>query len=297
MPDRYDQYVAHYKANPHLGWTQCQKEVDASLDRAPSPPNISTAYMKTLDPDERLHQVYQYSRSGLDLEQAAELCGEQLMDKPVTLDASGLAFTPQAELYERRARKDPDLASAFSEMMRAAADDGFTPDELAHLQRLLHDGVDPASAYVRVCEGGMPHAERERRRPRPLNPNESQPATPQTHTSGEGGLDADFVKDLGTEILSSGPSQTGPYDRSHIPGRSGAGSGAPTAKHKGDAGHRSQSITRPEPGALTPTGYQREPVYYQRGGLSPEENFCRRFGCTAIAKRPSGDGGEIWEPA
>jgi hypothetical protein len=290
--DRFGEYAQYYSRNQPCSWSQAQAAVDASHEPAKGVPGPSQYYMSTLDEDERMGAVFQYAKqAGVDVADAATTLGYSLDNRPVTLDASGLAYTPQSEHYARQRGVSHDHVEA---MLAAAANDGFSEQELAHMRRLIEVGHDAVSAYVSALET-RPAGQRDRKPRPPMNPMESQPTAPESHTGGSGHLDADFVADLGTTALSSGPSQTGPYHVKHIPPRSGAAAPQHAFKH-GDGHRKSQGIPQPEPGGLSPQGYERR-YDYERSGLTDEEYFCRRFGCDSIVKRPSGDGGEFWEPA
>jgi hypothetical protein len=245
---RFQQYCDHYSRHPHLSFAECQRLVDLEHEPPKAAPNISEAYMRSLTTDQQLDEIYSYQRqTGLPTEEAAEVCGHQLMDKALVLNASGL---PDASARVDYARLHRVGESAMQSMIDAAMDDGFTDAEIERFKELCRQGWDPVEAFVH-CSELTPRGQR--RQPRPRQAHESEPTAPETHTSSTGGLDSEFAKDLGTEILTSGPSQTGPYTRHDLSPRSGSGSFTPGFKHEGDAGPRTQAITKPEPGALPPS--------------------------------------------
>jgi hypothetical protein len=86
---RYQQYCEFYTRNPHLSWPEVQRQVDASHEPPQDVRAPSEAYMASLDESRQMEAVFNYSRqSGLDIPQAAAVCGLALEDKPLTLDAS-----------------------------------------------------------------------------------------------------------------------------------------------------------------------------------------------------------------
>jgi hypothetical protein len=247
--DRFERYFAEHQP---CSWSQAQKEVDQRYDHREAPAGPSQHYMSTLDDDGRMETAFAYSRqAGLDIQEAAAVCGVEVEDNPVTLDASGLAYTPQAEHYARqRGNRSHDHVEA---MLAAAAADGFSEKELAHMRRLIEAGHDAISAYVSAIET-RPPSQRDRRPRPPLSGMEFEPTAPESHTGGSGHLDANFVRDLGGEALSAGDQYGDPYRREPIPPRLGQSPPTPAFKPS-HTKERPLPIPKPAEHGLLPQGY------------------------------------------
>jgi hypothetical protein len=263
MADRFAEYAAEFKLHPE-SWPAAWAAVDARHEKPEPAPVISEAYMRGLSGDEITEKVFAYQRaSGLPVEQAAAAFDVTLEDRPAALDNSGLV-TEQPQHYARS--DDPVTEDVIARMLAAAEDDGYTPEELRHLEHLLRRGMDPVDAYLRAG-AAKSYSERERMRPSPLHPEQSTETSPEYETAGGGGLDQDFIRDMGTTVLSSGPTLTGPYHQHPVPPRPGGATfkqafkaherpgRSPLSRDTAAAGEH--GLEPPEPGS--PAGYQRGP--------------------------------------
>jgi hypothetical protein len=185
------------------------------------------------------------------------------VDEALKLDVSGL---PAGQHYSR----DSDVTE--KEMEHWLRQEGVTEEQIEHFRQLVASGMDP----VRVSAHA--HARRPaegRRRPIKPSPHESQPNQPIEHRPG-GHLDADFVSGQTTPLLAEDGYR----------------------HHEAEPERRPQSIPHPAGHALSPQGYGRQVIHYERGrgaDLDAEAPRRRRFDlpgrpCVGLTSRRCLDG-------
>jgi hypothetical protein len=302
MADRFNEYAAEFQRNPSAGWPAAQKAVDERHAPPEPAPRISEFYMRGLSGDEAMEQVFAYQRrANVPIEQAAAAYGLEFSeDRPAQLNASGLVA---AEPQHYACADDPVSEDTIIRMLAAAADDGFSLEEVRELERLIRAGNDPTDSYVRISTR-LRYSEREKMKPSPLHPHESTVKAPEHETAGEGGVDGGFMKDLGSMTLAAPEhSLTGAYNVHHHPPRPGGKRFAqafPDPTHGGEM--RTQHVTDPEGEPASPYTRDRVSVHYQRGGaVDNEAARRRRFDlpgrpCLGFTSQRCADGGTIEHP-
>jgi hypothetical protein len=256
----YQRSLAYYSAHQPITWPQAQEAVQKLEAREQQQYAAAQACehydreSESLTEDQQFDAAVNYQRSHpyASFEESAELHGMGLVDVPARLNASGLVDDSPPQHYARaKTRRGTLDAEALRQL---TTDLECTEAEAerywAECMRLVREGKswDTAQARAMALAFGSSSSERQAG----ITEMDSHPTAPTTTRGQTSELDSGFIRRGNTAAFKDG-------DR---------------------APRRPQGIPAPEPGGLTPQGYQREPEDLSERDLDQILAHMRQHNCS-----------------